>query len=146
MAKGGHMLIRLFPVVLLVLMAACDSLAGPGEREEVGIIAGLAEAAPEIEIPATVQAGEEFSVTIITVWRNGCARMDRTDVEVDGANATITPWDVIRDGAMCSQEPRQFNHTATLSFSEPGTSQVVVRGRASDAGGVTEVQREVTVQ
>jgi hypothetical protein len=115
-------------------------------RAEVGIIAGLAENAPEIELPATVQAGEDFSVSIITVWRNGCARMDRTDVEMDGASVTITPRDIISDGRTCTQAPQQFIHTATLSLPEPGTAQVVIRGRASDADEVTSVQREITVQ
>lgn len=142
------MLTRILPLSLLVLVAACNSLFGPDERREVGIIQGLASDAPEIDIPAAVQAGEDFTVTIVTGWRNGCARMGETEMVSEEMAATLTPYDVVTEGrgVDCTQEPRQFTHTATLRLSQPGTARIVVRGRASDDGGVSTIQREITVQ
>ena len=131
----------------LVLVVGCDSIFGPSERREVGIIQGLSTESPEIEIPGTVQAGEDFTVTVRTGWSNGCARMDTVEVREEGpAAVTLTPYDIITHGEVCTLEPRTFTHTATVRFSEAGTAEVTIRGRSSRDSGVISVQRAVTVQ
>lgn len=139
---------RLWLLTLSFLAAAagCDSFLGPAEQRAVGIIEGLQGDAPAIEIPDTVRAGQDFTVAVQTVWHDGCARKGETAVEFDGASATVTPYDVIREGAMCTQAVQQFTHTATVRFSQPGTARVHVRGRGSRTAGVTTITREVTVQ
>jgi len=134
-------------LMVLPLMAGCEFIMGPSEGREVGIILGLATQSPEIEMPLTVQAGEDFTVTIVTGWNNGCARKGMTEVKEEGsAAATVTPYDVVSTGGLCTLEPRTFTHTATLRFSEPGPAQVTIRGRTSRDSGVISVQRELTVQ
>ncbi len=129
------------------MAVGCDLIFGPNERREVGIIQGLSAESPEIEIPETVQAGEDFTVTIRTGWHNGCARMDTVEVTEEGpAAVTLTPYDIITNGGHCTQQTQTFVHTATLRFSEPGTAQVTIRGRSSGNSGVISVQRAVTVE
>lgn len=140
------MRIWLLTFSLLAAAAGCDSFLGPGGQRAVGIIEGLEDGAPRIEVPATVGAGQDFTVAVHTLWHNGCARKGETAVEYDGASATVTPYDVVTEGEVCTQAVQQFTHTATLRFSQPGTARVHVRGRASRTEGVTIITREVTVQ
>ena len=133
---------RLLPLGLALLAAGCGSLLGPDEKRVIGIIGD----GSSIEVPTTVQAGQDFTVTIQTGWRNGCARKDKTDVQAQGMSATVTPYDRVTEGATCTQAPQQFTHTATLRFSQPGTAKVRIRGRASRDSQVQTVERTVTVQ
>lgn len=131
---------------LALLTVGCTSILGPSEEREVGVVLGLAGGVPAIEAPATVQAGEDFTVTIRTGWRNGCARQDGTEVRVQGASATITPYDRITEGAMCTQATQEFVHTATLRFAQPGTARLLIRGRAAHTEGAQTIERSVTVR
>lgn len=112
----------------------------------MGIIPGLDGDAPGIDVPATVKAGEEFTITIQTAWHDGCARKGSVEVELEGATATVTPFDVVTRGGLCTQQTQLFAHTATLRFVTPGTVEVTIRGRPSRHAGVTIIRRTVVVQ
>ena len=133
---------RLLPLGLALLAAGCGSLLGPDEKRVIGIIGN----GSGIEVPATVQAGQDFTVTIPTGWRNTCAREDGTEVQLRAASATVTPYDRVTEGAMCGQAPQGFTHVATLRFSQPGTAVVNIRGRPSHEQGAQTIRRTVIVQ
>ncbi|HYW08566.1 MAG TPA: hypothetical protein VE913_16520 [Longimicrobium sp.] len=131
---------------LALLTVGCTSVLGPPEERQVGVVLGLAGGTPAIEAPTTVRAGEDFTVTIRTGWPNGCAREDGTEVEVRGASATITPYDRMTEGSICTMEVQAFVHTATLRFAQPGTARLLIRGRATRTGGARTIERSVTVR
>jgi hypothetical protein len=134
--------LRLLPLGLALLAAGCGSVLGPDEKRVIGIIGD----GSSIEVPTTVRAGQDFTVTIHTGWRNTCAREDGTEVESRGASATVTPYDRVTEGGMCGQAPQQLTHVAALRFAQPGTAVVNIRGRPSHQEGARTIQRTVTVQ
>lgn len=140
------MLKRLLPPCVFVLVAGCGSVFGPDERQVVGVIEGFGTDAPAVVMPASAQAGQDFTIEIRTTWPNGCARKDETVVRQKGEIVTVTPYDVVTEGGACTQAPQQFTHTATLRFYQPGPVQVVVQGRPSHNAAVGVVTREVTVR
>lgn len=131
---------------IVLLLVGCSSIFGPDEKRVVGIIAGLQIDAPAVEVPTDVEAGEAFSIAIQTTWHDGCARKDSTEVRIDGSTVTVTPYEVVTEGGICTQAVQQFTHSATLMFSATGAAEVIIRGRASRNAGVTTVRRTVTVQ
>ena len=133
---------RLLPLGLTLLAAGCGSILGPDEKRVIGVIGD----GSSIEVPTTVRAGQDFTVTIRTGWRNTCAREDGTEVQLRGASATVTPCDRVTEGGTCGQAPQQFTHVATLRFSQPGTAVVNIRGRPSSDAPARTIQRTVTVQ
>ena len=137
---------RVPSLALAALLAGCGSIFGPGEERVVGIIGDFATDTPAIEVPSTVRAGENVTVTIHTGWRNGCARKGATEVQARGASVTVTPYDIVQEGGTCTQAPQQFTHTATFRFARPGTAQVLVRGRPSRDGRVSTRRHDVTVK
>jgi hypothetical protein len=134
--------LRLLPLGLALLVAGCGTIFGPDEERVIGIIGNDLG----IEVPASVQAGQDFTVTIATGWRNTCAREDGTEVQLQAASATVTPYDRVTEGGMCGQAPQQFTHIATLRFSQPGTAVINIRGRPSHKEGARTIQRTVIVQ
>jgi hypothetical protein len=134
--------LRLLPLGLALLATGCGTIFGPDEKRVIGIIGD----GSAIEVPATVRAGQDFTVTIPTGWHNTCAREDGTEVQLRGASATVTPYDRVTEGGMCGQAPERFTHVATLRFSEPGTAVVNIRGRPSRDAGARTIQRTVNVQ
>ena len=133
-------------VGLLVLLMACNPIFGPEERREVGIIRGLGTNAPAIELPEAVDAGEEFTVTIVTTWGDTCARRGPLESLSDGRNVVLTPYDFVIEGAICGEMVQEFTHTATLRLTSTGSATIVVRGRTGRRGEVVAVERQVTVQ
>lgn len=123
MANG--MLMRMMVVAVAgaaAVVGGCELITGPDEV--VGLVVG-------VEVPDTVQAGEEFTVTVRTSGSNTCWRRDRTEVSVRGLTATVIPYDVEdRDrGEVCGAAVIEITHTAVVTFDEPGSALVDVRGR-----------------
>lgn len=121
------------PLSLAVALVAsgCDLLT-VNEIPVVGAIGWPDDLA--IQLPDTVAAGTPFTVTIRTGGPNACWRRHRTDVEVRGARATITPRD--REpgpGQNCAQVPVEIFHSAEVTFSSAGAAVVEVVGRDGTA-------------
>ncbi|MBW3655143.1 MAG: hypothetical protein KY444_03495 [Gemmatimonadetes bacterium] len=133
---------RLLPLGFALLVAGCGSIFGSDGKRVIGVIGD----GSGIEVPATVQAGQDFTVTIQTSWPNGCAHEDGTEVQQGAASATVTPYDHVSEGGTCTHAPQRFTHVATLRFSQPGTAVVKIRGRPSPNEGAQTIQRIVTVQ
>ena len=119
---------RVFTItVLLALVAGCD-LTGISEQRLVGVI-GYPDNL-SIQVPDTVAAGQDFAVTVRTFGVDSCWRDGGTEVAVSGLTATVTPYDVDRAGrgALCTYEPVEITHSATLGFDQAGTARVEIIG------------------
>lgn len=133
----------------LVLGAAgCTSSTGVNEVTTIGVIEELNTGEDAIVVPDVVQAGEEFEVTVTTSGRNSCVREDRTEVEVEGSSAEITPYDVTseRSDGGCAQVIVHLTRTETITFDEPGPALIVVYGRSFHDNDIHPHEFEVVVE
>lgn len=136
-------------VCFCALAAACTSLLEPDERRAMGLLfdpeLGFEESA--VELPATVTAGEAFTVTIRTWWPSGSARKGVVEVQSRAMAATLTPYDFVRgSGRYGLAAVQRFTHTARLIFWSPGVARVRVRGRAWRSNDVWTIERSVEVR
>ena len=148
--------------VCLIFLAACAASpnggggspgggeangSGPSERV-FGTIEYYGEPA-QVEVPDLVEQGQPFTVTVMT-YGGGCIEKGETKVEVEALRAEVRPYDYDTSplNGICNDELRVHKHTATLSFGEAGTAEVVFYGLKEDAGGVTQtsVKRTVVVR
>ena len=143
---------RALPVILVLLGSAlalgCSSATAPDQVKVVGVIDGLAAGAPQVEVPTTVQAGQAFTVTVTTSGLNGCWELHDTEVDVDGATAVVTPYDLEYRGNEygCTSMTLTFQHTASVTFATPGGARVEIRGREVPGGPIVTVVRTVVVE
>lgn len=73
--------------------------------------------------------------------------MGETEVEVDGLNIIVIPYDIItEDGSLCAQSPQVFTHTASIRVDEPGTANLIVKGRQDFGGDVVTFERQLEVK
>lgn len=140
---------RLAPLLsaaVAVTVSACG-VAEPLEDRLVGILV-LEDGAPAVVVPDTVRAGVPFQVSVTTVG-GACIRRDETDVEVDGATATVTPWDrfaIPRPGFGCLPSTATLDHTTSVTFPGSGPATVVVRGREDGSVDVLSFSYPVVVE
>lgn len=115
-------------VLILVLTALGCSPGTTSEPETVrvlGTIDGYPVGGPHITLS---QQGENVLVKIIT-YGPGCYEKGETEAEVEGLNATVTPYDYAPPpGSPCTRDLVAFEHTTRLHFTRSGTATVVVRG------------------
>lgn len=140
-------MLRVLPLALVALALGCDTATEPEEVRVVGVITGFKPDDPQIVTPDTVNAGEEFTVSVST-YGNGCVEKGSTEYEVDGLDATITPYDIeIRGGTIaCTDVLKELTHTATLQFAGAGIARVTVQGRQRPRGDPVTVERSVVVE
>lgn len=113
---------RYVTMLAATLMAAGCGWWGDGESV-VGFVVS-------IEAPDTAIVGEPFAIQIRTAGANGCWRRHRTDVSVDGLEATVVPRDEKPGrGQTCSQAPVEILHEATVTFAMVGQARIAVTGR-----------------
>lgn len=121
--------------------------SGPSERV-FGTIEYYGEPA-QVEVPGLVEQGQPFVVTVVT-YGGGCIEKGETKAEVEALRAEVRPYDYDTSpvNPICNDVLRVHKHTATLSFEEAGTAEVVFYGRKEDASGVmqTSVTRTVVVR
>lgn len=100
----------------------------------------------EVTVPATVRAGEPFTVRAVT-WGGGCTSKSDTEVRVSGRTADVRPYDVTRVGrdAVCVDILRSLTHDTTVRFDTPGTATVRVHGRREPGSNTVVVTRTVDV-
>lgn len=134
------------PSLLLgfLLAAACESGMELREIIVIGAIAGYFDDDPHIDVPEAASAGEPFTVTVRT-YGNGCTSEGRTDVQVAGGVAVVTPYDLERQG-VCHDIQRILDHTTEVTFDAAGAGLVVIQGREDPSGRIITVERQVTVQ
>lgn len=142
----------------MVLLAACTTLSsgnggspvdvpadGSGPSERVfGTIEYYGEPV-RVEVPDNVEQGQPFAVT---TYGNGCIEKGGTNVEVEALRAEVRPYDYDTTplGHDCDDMLRIHEHTATLSFGEAGTAEIIFYGRKRDARGITQTSVTRTVE
>lgn len=125
--------------------AACG-VAEPLEDRLIGILHEQ-DGQPDVAVPLQVGASEPFVVTVRTLG-GACVRKDETELDVAGATATVTPYDryaIPRPGLGCLPAASTYEHTATVTFTEPGDAWVIVRVREDGSDEVTELTYPVEV-
>ncbi len=139
--------IRLACLAALALAAACSGSTDPDEGVREPSVVEFYDSAPEITLPATVRAGETFTVGVMT-WAAGCSRPDGTDTSVSGATADVRPYDFRFTGAQisCPDISRNYLHETTVRFATPGQATVRVHGIREPGGDPVVLTRTVTVQ
>jgi hypothetical protein len=102
-----------------------------------------------VEVPGLVEQGQPFAVTV-TTYGNGCIEKGETKVKVEALRAEIRPYDYDTSPLYggCDDVLRTHEHTATLSFKEAGTAEIIFYGLKEGAGSVTQtsVTRTVVVR
>lgn len=132
----------------LAFMAACDGVTGPRDVTRLGIVEFHGDG-PEVSLPASVTAGEEFTVTVQT-FGGGCTSKGATQVDTVGSVLRILPLDVSTEGpeVVCPAVLRRFEHRADVAFEAAGERTVRIVGRrvAPDVDERIELDRTVTVE
>jgi hypothetical protein len=133
-----------FAFSALLLLAACSSVSAPDESRVVGAIAGYNADDPHVDAPTTADRGVPFPVVVRT-YGGGCERADDTEVRVVGLTADVTPYDVTRLQAVCTQQLKTFTHTALVRIDVAGAGHVRVHGRGLGGEDIL-VERDVQVR
>lgn len=110
-----------------------------------GTLAGYNESDPQITLS---QVGRDVLVKIIT-YGPGCYEKGETEAQVEGLNATVTPYDYApQPGSSCTRDLVAFEHTTTLRFTTSGTATVVVHGLTAETdpyGEPVEFERSISL-
>ncbi|HST63384.1 MAG TPA: hypothetical protein VLK84_32030 [Longimicrobium sp.] len=139
--------IRLTCLAALALAAACSGATDPDQGVREPSVIQFYDAPPEITLPATVRAGETFSVAVMT-WAGGCSRPDGTETTVSGATADVRPYDFRFTGVeiSCPDVSRNYVHETPVRFNTPGQATVRVHGIREPGGETVVLTRAITVQ
>ena len=136
--------------ICLAGTAACSSSTGPGLADNVGVIGpALDRAAEVVTAPASVRAGNDFTVTVST-FGNGCVTAAGASVTYRGAQqnvAVIVPFDNYGAPAelVCTDILNRPGRDVRLRFNTPGTATIRVEGRRGEDGGRAVIEVPVTV-
>ena len=110
---------------ILLLAAAAVALPACDEPWEEYRVVGYLETEPEV--PDTVTVSVPLTLTFSTNG-GGCHRGGDTEVSVEARSALITPFDFVKVGDIgCPRIANSFEHTATIVFTETGTSVIRLR-------------------
>lgn len=134
---------------LALLLAASACKVDPIEPKDayyLGYIPDIGTDQQAITVPTDVQAGQPFTVTMKTVWKNGCMKKGEVDMLVEGNYAIMSPWDRLpADLTGCTDGTKEFTHTAEVTFPTAGEGKVYVRGRHPDTDELKTVEFTLTV-
>lgn len=139
-------ILRLTCLAAFALAAACSPTGASRQVRKLGTIEYYGTPV-EVTVPATVRAGEPFTIRVVT-WGGGCTSAGDTQVAVSGAAADVSPYDLELQGpgVGCHDILRALPHEATLRFDAPGTATVRVHGRREPGMDLLTLTRTVTVQ
>lgn len=126
----------LLAAAALLPLAACEAL-GPASdyRELAAVIQMDAEQPAQVVLPASVRAGQEFTVQVST-YGGGCIRKGPTEVEAHGLVADVYPFDLYPadENTACTRELRTLEHRASVRIDQPGAATINVYGRRMPTG------------
>lgn len=126
-------LCRIFVAAGAVALVACESAGPSGEIPIVGHIDFSDIDGVEPQIPKTATAGVPVEIVFWT-FGGGCVQgIDDTEVTLDRGSAVVTPYDVLVEAQVCTDDLLHLRHRATLVFDEPGSRRVVLRYSTSHA-------------
>lgn len=132
------------PAAALVLCSGGCALLGPDEDERLGLL-DLDGVAATIYVPQGVERGERFAVNFYTLG-GGCMSRGRTELSVDGLEASITPYDIHSGGRACADIIAFLDHTIWLRFDLEGRATIRVHGRGEPGDRPVVRELVVTVQ
>ena len=92
------------------------------------------DSAEPVFLPDSVAAGSRFTVVVYTMG-GGCISFNSTRVDIDGNQATITPYDTFRTpgrSSGCDAYLTAIEHEATIRFTRKGQATVLIRVRESE--------------
>jgi len=142
---------RQFPGVVLALgaAAACGQglapVNGGSWSRAVGFIDSGGIATTPLAVPDTVQARSPFVVTVSTFGSTGCIRPDRSQVQVAGSVADITPYDSVWSNTPpCPPGWQGYPRAVELRFDSAGVARIQLHGRGFDRD--LTLQRTITVR
>lgn len=125
------------PYDVLLGRLGSEALADTGEARVPGIIDFHADGTSGVlTAPDTVQAGEEFQITI-TTYGGGCERAGDTSVIMADASAAVMVYDfttATHPGVVCTAILKRMPHDVTLRFAKPGAAVIQVWGRRVGPG------------
>jgi len=82
-----------------------------------------------IELPDTVQVGQQVDVIVRTVLPDGCWRTDGQDVTQSGLTVEVTPHDAHSGAQICTMMMGIGEHRLRVAFATAGRGTVKVHGR-----------------
>jgi hypothetical protein len=132
--------------LLLCALAVC----GCGVFKDSEVVASrliYAGDTASIQIPATVTRGVQFEIVVET-FGGGCFSdvPAATIVDINGSTVTVSPFDLLEDEDVCTDDLRFIRHVALVTLDITGA--VLFRFLGVEAGGGTtqkpaEIQRTV---
>jgi hypothetical protein len=153
---------RLITLMLGAALAtsACSSLFGADGERVVGIIEWTRSVSPgptavrstssandsgspdelvaTIDAPDTVAVGASFTTVVTTAGLSGCYEAAGAQTRVEGAVATITPYDRLigDEDTLCLLIVEHFPRNVKVRFDQPGEAILRVEGRRVVGGNV----------
>jgi len=124
-------------IVVGLAVLGCSQLADQGRSSTAGywsravgfVDSGGISTSP-IDAPDTVLAGARFTVTISTFGSTGCIRPNRSQVQLEGSAANITPYDSVwSNNPPCPPGWQAYPRTVELRFDMAGTGRIQLHGR-----------------
>ncbi|MFN0252201.1 MAG: hypothetical protein ACKV2T_35320 [Kofleriaceae bacterium] len=109
----------------IAVVLVCASCAAEDDR-----VVGVVEFGSEglrVDAPAMASPGEPFAVAV-TTYGSSCVSVHSTEIEYAGDSIVITPYDRER-GNNCHLILLFLEHRVELTFPDPGTKTVTIRGR-----------------
>jgi hypothetical protein len=97
-----------------------------------------------IDVPTTATVGQPFDVLVWTRG-DGCFSKGETDVTTTGTQTVVEPFDNVLRGVVCNSILLLFEHTASVTLTEPGEHTIVVRGWILPQNTVYEEEFKVLV-
>lgn len=151
--------LKLATIAGLVLLEACAVSPGGGSPSEGGTANGSGPSErvfgtveyygepAQVKVPSSVGRGQPFVVTVVT-YGGDCTEKGETKVEVEGTRAEVRPYDydISSPDRDCTDELRLHEHTATLSFEETGTAEIIFFGKKESSSGVTQTSITRTLE
>lgn len=141
---------RLLISTLIIALLALSSRCGPTEpvapERQPGTLEYYGDSV-RVHVPDTVTAGAAFEVRV-TTYGGGCMQKGETDVYVRGRTAEIRPYDYepTDSGQTCPAILVLYNHTATVTFAEPGEATVRIHGWKKPENTFLTVSRSTIVR
>lgn len=146
------MTLRRLILAAVLLFPACTPPTSAEDREyrlELGRLTFSGTEA-EVQVPATVQAGQPFTVRVVT-WGSTCRRRAHETVTTAGLRSDVEVYVREPVNGACNRALGRMEHDVQVYFAQPGTATVAIHGLGENSGGGLDVirvvvERTVTVQ
>jgi hypothetical protein len=134
--------------LLLLAAAAACGVTEPQTSVREPAIMELYGATADVSAPASVTAGQPFTVVVHTIGPSSCTREGDTRLSLGATTADVAPFDIHRrgPGVGCAEMVYRLSHEVQVVFTQPGTATVRVHGVREPGGGTVTLTRTVDVR